>query len=164
MAFHMYYISFSLYCSFRLLVFFACRKHIQGASQLVWLLVNSHAFHVPYFLTFGDCPHHILKKFLSVDGIVINMVVGGEVLTLKGLEESSGILIAEMPINVCLFLKRSCSSPWSSWFASSWLHLIKLPCEFPADIWDFVRELAFFCSDITGLICHVIYNPLWAWQ
>lgn len=64
MAFHMNYISFSSYCSFRLLVFFACRKHIQDASQLVWLLVNSHAFHVPYFLTFGDCPHHILKKFL----------------------------------------------------------------------------------------------------
>lgn len=40
------------------------------------------------------------KNFLYVDGIVINMVVGGEVLTLKSLEESSGLLIAEMPINV----------------------------------------------------------------
>lgn len=28
------------------------------------------------------------------------MVVGGEVVTLKGLEESSGLVIAEMPINV----------------------------------------------------------------
>jgi translation initiation factor 4A len=28
------------------------------------------------------------------------MVVGGEVTTLKSLEESSGILIAEMPINI----------------------------------------------------------------
>ncbi|KAL6883368.1 hypothetical protein ACP4OV_010782 [Aristida adscensionis] len=33
-------------------------------------------------------------------GIVINMVVGGEVATLKALEESSGLLIAEMPIHV----------------------------------------------------------------
>lgn len=28
------------------------------------------------------------------------MVVGGEVVTLKSIEESSGLLIAEMPINV----------------------------------------------------------------
>lgn len=28
------------------------------------------------------------------------MVVGGEVVTLKGIEESSGLIIAEMPINV----------------------------------------------------------------
>uniref|UniRef100_A0A0D3HD64 Helicase C-terminal domain-containing protein n=1 Tax=Oryza barthii TaxID=65489 RepID=A0A0D3HD64_9ORYZ len=32
-------------------------------------------------------------------GIVINMVVGGEVATLKALEETSGLLIAEMPIH-----------------------------------------------------------------
>lgn len=31
---------------------------------------------------------------------MINMVVGGEVVTLKGIEESSGLIIAEMPINV----------------------------------------------------------------
>lgn len=37
---------------------------------------------------------------LASGGIVINMVVGGEVTTLKSLEESSGILIAEMPINI----------------------------------------------------------------
>ncbi|PKA57085.1 hypothetical protein AXF42_Ash002389 [Apostasia shenzhenica] len=35
-----------------------------------------------------------------LDGIVINMVVGGEVVTLKGLEESIGLIIAEMPISV----------------------------------------------------------------
>ncbi|XP_031742373.1 ATP-dependent RNA helicase eIF4A isoform X2 [Cucumis sativus] len=34
------------------------------------------------------------------DGILINMVVGGEVVTLKSIEESSGLVIAEMPINV----------------------------------------------------------------
>lgn len=34
------------------------------------------------------------------DGIVINMVVGGEVVTLNNIEESSNLLIAEMPINV----------------------------------------------------------------
>ncbi|XP_010437264.1 PREDICTED: eukaryotic initiation factor 4A-I-like isoform X2 [Camelina sativa] len=37
---------------------------------------------------------------LAPGGIVINMVVGGEVTTLKSLEESSGIIIAEMPINI----------------------------------------------------------------
>lgn len=39
---------------------------------------------------------------LCADGIVINMVVGGEVVTLKNVEESSGLIIAEMPIDVCL--------------------------------------------------------------
>ncbi|XP_010263568.1 PREDICTED: eukaryotic initiation factor 4A-I isoform X1 [Nelumbo nucifera] len=37
---------------------------------------------------------------LAADGIVINMVVGGEVVTLKSIEESSGIVIAEMPIHI----------------------------------------------------------------
>ncbi|XP_052196324.1 ATP-dependent RNA helicase eIF4A [Diospyros lotus] len=37
---------------------------------------------------------------LATDGIVINMVVGGEVVTLKNIEESSGLVIAEMPINI----------------------------------------------------------------
>ncbi|XVF15564.1 hypothetical protein REPUB_Repub09cG0165200 [Reevesia pubescens] len=41
-----------------------------------------------------------LTSCLAADGIVINMVVGGEVVTLKGLEESSGLIIAEMPINI----------------------------------------------------------------
>ncbi|TYG89172.1 hypothetical protein ES288_A12G078500v1 [Gossypium darwinii] len=40
-----------------------------------------------------------LTSCLAADGIVINMVVGGEVVTLKSLEESSGLIIAEMPIN-----------------------------------------------------------------
>lgn len=37
---------------------------------------------------------------LATDGIVINMVVGGEVVTLKSIEESSSLVIAEMPINI----------------------------------------------------------------
>ncbi|KAK4857942.1 hypothetical protein QYF36_022430 [Acer negundo] len=37
---------------------------------------------------------------LAADGVVINMVVGGEVVTLKSIEESSNLVIAEMPINV----------------------------------------------------------------
>ncbi|PRQ47957.1 putative RNA helicase [Rosa chinensis] len=37
---------------------------------------------------------------LAADGIVINMVVGGEVVTLKSIEESSNLVIAEMPINI----------------------------------------------------------------
>nr|VDC98795.1 unnamed protein product [Brassica oleracea] len=41
-----------------------------------------------------------LTSCLASGGIVINMVVGGEVTTLRSLEESSGIIIAEMPINV----------------------------------------------------------------
>lgn len=41
-----------------------------------------------------------MSTCLAADGIVINMVVGGEVVTLKGIEESSGLVIAEMPINI----------------------------------------------------------------
>ncbi|KAL9248660.1 Eukaryotic initiation factor 4A-like protein [Drosera capensis] len=37
---------------------------------------------------------------LAPDGIVINMVVGGEVMSLRSLEESMNLVIAEMPINV----------------------------------------------------------------
>ncbi|XP_059642383.1 uncharacterized protein LOC132284308 [Cornus florida] len=37
---------------------------------------------------------------LATDGIVINMVVGGEVVTLKSIEESSNLVIAEMPIHI----------------------------------------------------------------
>ncbi|KAL6993745.1 RNA helicase [Sarracenia purpurea var. burkii] len=37
---------------------------------------------------------------LAADGIVITMVVGGEVVTLKSIEESSSLVIAEMPINI----------------------------------------------------------------
>ncbi|KAG6491087.1 ATP-dependent RNA helicase eIF4A-like [Zingiber officinale] len=41
-----------------------------------------------------------MSTCLAADGIVINMVVGGEVVTLRGLEESSGLIVAEMPINI----------------------------------------------------------------
>ncbi|KAL3626802.1 hypothetical protein CASFOL_022687 [Castilleja foliolosa] len=41
-----------------------------------------------------------MSACLSADGIVISMVVGGEVVTLKTLEESSGLVIAEMPIHI----------------------------------------------------------------
>lgn len=41
-----------------------------------------------------------MSTCLAPDGIVINMVVGGEVVTLKSVEESSGFIIAEMPINI----------------------------------------------------------------
>ncbi|KAL9680084.1 hypothetical protein QQ045_017959 [Rhodiola kirilowii] len=37
---------------------------------------------------------------ISTYGIVINMVVGGEVVTLNNIEEGTGLLIAEMPINI----------------------------------------------------------------
>ncbi|XP_078165078.1 initiation factor 4A-like protein isoform X1 [Carex rostrata] len=37
---------------------------------------------------------------LAADGIVINMVVGGEVATLRALEETSGLIITEMPISI----------------------------------------------------------------
>ncbi|XP_047096494.1 eukaryotic initiation factor 4A-I [Lolium rigidum] len=41
-----------------------------------------------------------ISACLAADGIVINMVVGGEVALLKSLEETSGFVIAEMPIHV----------------------------------------------------------------
>nr|XP_028952361.1 uncharacterized protein LOC103418957 isoform X2 [Malus domestica] len=41
-----------------------------------------------------------MTTFLAGDGIVINMVVGGEVVTLKSLEESGNLVIAEMPIHI----------------------------------------------------------------
>ncbi|CAO2830877.1 unnamed protein product [Amaranthus hypochondriacus] len=37
---------------------------------------------------------------LAPDGIVINMVVGGEVVTLKSIEEACNLIIAELPIQV----------------------------------------------------------------
>lgn len=57
----------------------------------------------------------------SADGIVINMVVGGEVVTLKGIEESCGIVIAEMPINV-----RALSLSVTLYFLTSVGHLLLL--------------------------------------
>ncbi|XP_065876790.1 uncharacterized protein [Euphorbia lathyris] len=45
-----------------------------------------------------------MASCLAADGIVINMVVGGEVVTLKSVEESSSLVIAEMPINICEIL------------------------------------------------------------
>ncbi|CAN0918018.1 Eukaryotic initiation factor 4A [Linum grandiflorum] len=41
-----------------------------------------------------------MSTCLAPDGIVINVVAGGEVVTLKNVEESCGFLIAEMPINI----------------------------------------------------------------
>ncbi|CAK7337657.1 unnamed protein product [Dovyalis caffra] len=49
-----------------------------------------------------------MNTCLAADGIVINLVVGGEVVTLKSVEESSSLVIAEMPINVSL-LRVICS-------------------------------------------------------
>ncbi|KAL9261178.1 Eukaryotic initiation factor 4A-III-like protein [Drosera capensis] len=43
---------------------------------------------------------------LAPDGIVINMVVGGEVMSLRSLEESMNLVIAEMPINVTILIKQ----------------------------------------------------------
>lgn len=37
---------------------------------------------------------------LAPDGITINMVVGGEVVTLRSIEESSNLVITEMPMHV----------------------------------------------------------------
>lgn len=39
---------------------------------------------------------------LAADGSVINIVVGGEVVTLRSMEESLGLIVAEVPINVSL--------------------------------------------------------------
>ncbi|ESR39116.1 hypothetical protein CICLE_v10026429mg [Citrus x clementina] len=37
---------------------------------------------------------------LAADGSVINIVVGGEVVTLRSMEESLGLIVAEVPINI----------------------------------------------------------------
>ncbi|CAA6664978.1 unnamed protein product [Spirodela intermedia] len=41
-----------------------------------------------------------MSTCLAADGIVISMVVGGEVVVLKALEQGSGLLIKEMPIYI----------------------------------------------------------------
>ncbi|BAU00205.1 hypothetical protein VIGAN_10177800 [Vigna angularis var. angularis] len=51
-----------------------------------------------------------LATCLTADGIVINMVVGGEVVTLKSIEESSNIVMQEMPMRVSF----TSNSFWSS--------------------------------------------------
>lgn len=45
-----------------------------------------------------------MLHLICADGIVINMVVGGEVVILKHIEDSSSLVIAEMPINVSSLL------------------------------------------------------------
>lgn len=75
------------------------------AGNIFETYVNLFSSRSPLF--FSPFVQHIIPEFIVVteydgpaDGIVINMVVGGEVVALKGLEESSGLIIAEMPINV----------------------------------------------------------------
>ncbi|XP_031491493.1 uncharacterized protein LOC116258466 [Nymphaea colorata] len=41
-----------------------------------------------------------ISTCLPSDGVVINMVVGGEVVILKSIEEGCGIIIEEMPIHI----------------------------------------------------------------
>ncbi|CAN6847337.1 unnamed protein product [Brassica oleracea] len=49
-------------------------------------------------LAASEVTNVLFKTFLG--GISINVVVGSEVTTLKSLEESSSIIITEMPINI----------------------------------------------------------------
>ncbi|KRH28477.1 hypothetical protein GLYMA_11G056400v4 [Glycine max] len=51
--------------------------------------------------TYGRC---LISRYCA-DGIVINMVVGGEVVTLKSIEESSTIVMQEMPMQILDFMK-----------------------------------------------------------
>ncbi|XP_038984514.1 uncharacterized protein LOC103718295 isoform X2 [Phoenix dactylifera] len=53
---------------------------------------------------------NILQAYVNLfsSRIMIGMVVGGEVVALKELEESSCVVIAEMPINECLTLYLYC--------------------------------------------------------
>lgn len=51
----------------------------------------------------------------STDGSVINIVVGGEVVTLRSMEESLGLIVAEVPINVSLLsLQALLSLDWKT--------------------------------------------------
>ncbi|KAJ1687250.1 hypothetical protein LUZ63_018640 [Rhynchospora breviuscula] len=64
------------------------------ASLTARLLIN---YELPtkketYFRRTSSC--------LAADGIVINMVVGGEVAALRALEEAIGLIITEMPISM----------------------------------------------------------------
>lgn len=66
------------------------------------------------------------------------MVVGGEVVTLKSLEESSNLLISEMPINVSLSLN-SCRI-FEDWAGQH--DLISVDCRYPRSCEDEVFFLA----------------------
>ncbi|XP_056684762.1 uncharacterized protein [Spinacia oleracea] len=71
-----------------------------------------------------------MASCLTSDGIVINMVVGGEVVTLKSIEEGSNLIIAEMPIQVFYILTRKLtSSPQQLVFLPP-NHLMYLLCIF----------------------------------
>lgn len=52
------------------------------------------------------------------------MVVGGEVVTLKSIEESSGLIIAEMPINVSLLLVWYCPNALPLYCKRGALHVL----------------------------------------
>ncbi|XP_038984516.1 uncharacterized protein LOC103718295 isoform X3 [Phoenix dactylifera] len=62
------------------------------------------------YLYLAFVPGNILQAYVNLfsSRIMIGMVVGGEVVALKELEESSCVVIAEMPINECLTLYLYC--------------------------------------------------------
>ncbi len=67
----------------------------------VYMLGSRHVKKISFYHHLSYCwVLLLLMIYVGADGIVINMVVGGEVATLKALEETSGLLIAEMPIHV----------------------------------------------------------------
>lgn len=100
---------------FSLVLVFTCRKRIWGAWQLVWQQVFLQRNSISLSYISRD---YILQLWMNTDGIVINMVVGGEVVTLKSIEESSSLVIAEMPINVSFHL--SVFLPNMSWRLFPW--------------------------------------------
>ncbi|KAL6227348.1 hypothetical protein ACLB2K_001307 [Fragaria x ananassa] len=53
-----------------------------------------------YTRRMATCLAAVTSSKICADGIVINMVVGGEVVTLRSIEESINLVIAEMPINI----------------------------------------------------------------
>lgn len=79
-------------------------------------------------------------RCIFADGIVINMIVGGEVVTLKSLEESSNIFIAEMPINVSSAIGLFCT--WQ--IASRSFVRCVYPYGYIADFRDIVKVFESF--------------------
>lgn len=108
--------------------FYTCDSYLVSKFHVIFVAGNIHEAHdyllslrsffytakdynISYAFCLGFSIHKSCFLFyaLHTDGILINMVVGGEVVTLKSIEETSGLVIAEMPINVSVLLSL-CSS------------------------------------------------------
>lgn len=116
--------------------FYWCYNLLSGDILEAHVDLFSSRFYFTIHFNFRDMlPRFILMimRRCPADGIVINMVVGGEVVALKGLEESSGLVIAEMPINVS----------FNVIFVLSIISAVWLTCSnHGADLWNLMKILS----------------------